>query len=261
MRVTFLGSGGAFADHRVNYHNNALIDVGDTRVLLDCGTTACQSLRELEISPTSIDAVAFTHLHADHASPEQLAWERMYSGPSGVPAGLRTPLLGPRDLLDPLGRSLRPFMGIWRDLSGTTRTDGVEAVLDARPADSCEEGPLRLDWFRVPHVDGHGITKDAFGITLTTEHKRVLWSGDTTFSPAWIRRAFETGSVDVLFHECTFSERFDGTVHTHYTELLSLPDHIRARIVLMHHTAVPDHEDPVSDGFLGAADRHEVFDI
>jgi len=261
MKVTFLGSGGAFTDYRVNYQNNALVEVGNTRVLIDCGVTACQSLRELKVHPTAIDAVAFTHLHADHASPEQLAWERMYTGPDGCPAGQTTTLLGPDDLLDPLLVAMKPYMGIWRDLGGTTRTDGVEAVLRTRKASQLTVGDLALRWFRVPHVDGGTISKAAFGIELTARGRRVLWSGDTTFSPGWLRKAAEDPDVHTIFHECTFSRPFNGTVHTHYEQLLTLPRALRHKIVLMHHTAVPDGRDPRADGFVGAAGRHEVFDL
>ena len=72
MQVTFLGSGGALCDHRVNYQNNALIEGPGGLLLLDCGTTAAQSLRELGVHACAVDAVALTHLHGDHASPEQL---------------------------------------------------------------------------------------------------------------------------------------------------------------------------------------------
>ena len=261
MKITFLGSGGAFADYRVNYQNNALVEVDGTRVLVDCGVTACQSLRELGIHPVDVDAVAFTHLHADHASPEQLCWERMYGGPDGVPANLTTTILGPASLIDPLRRGLKPFMGIWRDLSGRTRDDGVEALLQARVASELEVGPLALRWFRVPHVEGGPISKAAFGIELRTAGRRVLWSGDTTFQKGWVVRAAKDPTVDVIFHECTFSPPFNGTVHTHYDELLQIPKPLRRKIVLMHHTVVPPDRSPERDGFRGAASRHEVFHI
>lgn len=261
MRITFLGSGGAFTDYRVNYQNNALVEVGGKRLLIDCGVTACQSLRELGVHPTAIDSVAFTHLHADHASPEQLAWERMYTGPDGLPAGLRTTLMGPEGLMRPLLGALEPYMGLWRDLEGRTRDDGVAAVIDAQVGAAQRVGAVSLEWFRVPHVDGNGLSKAAFGIDLQAEGKRVLWSGDTTWSRRWVVESAENPDVDVIFHECSFSPRFRGTVHTHYEQLLELPPELRAKVVLMHHTAVPDGRDPVEDGFRGAARRHEVFDI
>ena len=261
MKITFLGSGGAFSDYRVNYQNNAMLEVDGKRILIDCGMTACQSLRELGVHPTTIDGVALTHLHADHASPEQLAWERMYTGPDGVPAQMRTPLMAPECMMRPLLGALKPYMGFWRDLSGQTRDDGVEALIDARMGEEQHLGRLHMRWFRVPHVDGHGLSKPAFGIDIQAGSKRVLWSGDTTWSRDWVVKSAEDPDVDVIFHECSFSPAFRGTVHTHYAELLELPPELRHKVVLMHHTAVPDGRDPIEDGFQAAAARHQVFEI
>jgi ribonuclease BN (tRNA processing enzyme) len=261
LKVTFLGSGGAFCDYRTNYHNNALVEVGDTRVLLDCGGTACQSLRELDLHPTELDAVAFTHLHADHASPEQLIWERMFTGRNGPAAWLPTPLLAPESVLHPLMHSLEPFVGVWRDEAGRTREDGVDHCIRADATHRIQLGGLNLRWFRVPHVQGGGVSKDAFGLELVTDRRRVVWSGDKVFTRDWLIGLAEDPDVHTIFHECTFSAPFQGTVHTHYAELCTLPRVLRQKIILMHHTRVPDGEDPLAAGFGGAAERHQVFEL
>lgn len=258
MRITFLGSGGAFTDYRVNYQNNALVETAVGPVLLDCGTTAVQSLKELGVAPASLQGVVFTHLHGDHASPEQLVWERFYGGDAG-PGFLTTPLLAPADLLDPLSQSLRPFMSLYTDREGSARNTGVEDLLELRRVSSVEIGGVRFTWFRVPHVEGPGVSKPAYGLAIDDGHKRVLWSGDTTFSPGWIRDAVEDPRVSRVFHECLFAAPFRGTVHTHFEELVSLPEDVQQRITLMHHTAVPAGQD--LHALRGAAARHEVFDL
>jgi ribonuclease BN (tRNA processing enzyme) len=257
--ITFLGSGGAFTDYRVNYHNNALVWTSEGPVLLDCGTTACQSMRELGVHPGQIRAVIFTHLHADHASPEQLAWQRFYDGPDGAPGFLRTPLHAPASLLDPLRASLHPFMDAFTDHQGNLRTGGVDHVLAFHRDAEVVIGGVRFRWFRVPHVTGGPVDKAAFGIDIDDGTTRVIWSGDTTFSPAWIRAAAEDPRVARIFHECLFVPPFKGTVHTHYEELCALPPEIRQRITLMHHTAVPENVE--LDKFHGAAQRHERFEL
>ena len=35
MRITFLGTGGAFCDYRVNYQNNAMVETSQGQVLID----------------------------------------------------------------------------------------------------------------------------------------------------------------------------------------------------------------------------------
>lgn len=258
MRITFLGSGGAFSDYRVNYQNNAVLETKDGLVLLDCGHTAVQSLKELGVDLRDVRAVALTHLHADHASPEQLAWERFYGGPDG-PGFLRTTLCAPGDLLRPLGRSLESFMDLYSDPDGVVRTGGVDAVLDLQPVREVELGGVRIRWFAVPHVEGAGLSKPAYGLELDDGERRVLWSGDTTFSPRWVQEAAEDDRVSRIFHECTFSAPFRGTVHTHFSELQTLPEAVQRKVTLMHHTAVPEGTD--LGALRGAALRHETFEL
>ena len=257
MRITFLGSGGALCDHRVNYQNNALIEGPDGLLLVDCGTTAAQSLRELGVHACAVGAVALTHLHGDHASPEQLIWERTYTSPAGPPGFVRTPLLGPADLIHPLRSSLMPFIDIYSDDTGAVREGGVDALTTAVVGDELQACGLRLRWFRVPHVRGGPYDKAAYGIEISDGKTTIIWSGDTTFSPGWVCAQAARPDVSRIFHECMFARRFAGSVHTHFSELQTLPADVRSKVTLMHHTAVPEGER--LDGFAGAAARHQVF--
>lgn len=259
MRVTFLGTGGAFTDFRVNYHNNALIDTEEGPVLLDCGLTAVQSMKEIGVERTSLRAVLFTHLHADHASPETLIWERFYSGPSGMPAFLDTTLVAPADVLDPLGMSMRPFLNELADQDGEFRNAGYEVLVRPIATQEIEIGGVRFRFFRVPHVSAGVVDKPAYGVEIDDGRSRILWSGDTTFSQPWLDRALSGGHVQRIFHECLFLPRIKGTVHTHWEELNTLPDELKRMITLMHYTQVPEWAE--LGALAGAAKRHERFDL
>lgn len=261
MRITFLGTGGAFCDYRVNYQNNALVETSAGPVLIDCGTTACQSLKELGRHPGDLQAVVFTHLHGDHASPEQLIWERYYASASGEPGWRKTPMLAPADVLDPLLTSLSPFLAPFVDRTGRARTDGGAALLQPERTTQARLGDLHITWFRVDHVTMQGIDKPAYGLWLEQDGVKVWWSGDTAFDAAQATAAARTPGCSRLFHECTFSPPYERSVHSHYAELLTLPEDVRAGMTLMHHTVVPAGVDVVADGFAGAADRHECFDL
>lgn len=264
FKLKFLGTGGSFTRYDVNYHNNALVTTSaGTKILIDCGMTAPQALHEMGVKPWEIDRVIITHLHSDHIGGlEQLIWERYYTGPSG-PGFLPTPVLcGPR-LLDPiktyLEQSLNPYthrMGYIDD-----HWELELAQIDAGPIMSIAHNDQRtnIEFLDTAHVRGRNIDKPAYGFYLTVEGRQCYFSGDTTFDLSQIERAASLS--DLIFHECMFFPKYAGTVHTHYGELLTLPKHVKEKIILMHHTQVPEGIDVVRDGFRAAAKRFEEFQI
>ena len=260
LRLTFLGTGGAFTDYRVNYHNNAFVETDEGPVLIDCGTTAVQSLKELGRKPWDVAGAVITHTHADHAGGlEQLVWERVYTGPDGAPSWLRTPIYAEHTVVDHLGQMLQHPLEEFADRNGIVQCNGYRRVVEAhgvlRPF---EVGGVRFSLHKTPHVVGPGIDKPTYGVLIERGGKQLYYTGDTTFRP-------EIGDLfpdsEILFHDCFFAPHFKGTVHAHYSELLSLPGDVRKRIVLMHYTQVPPGVDPVADGFLGAAARHQTYNI
>ena len=64
VRVTFLGTGNAFADGGRS-HACILVTAPEGRILLDCGGSSLPAIRRA-CDPESIDAIAITHLHGDH---------------------------------------------------------------------------------------------------------------------------------------------------------------------------------------------------
>lgn len=52
-------------------HYSSLLLNGN--VLIDCGPTAAWRLAELDVPPTQVEAVVFTHSHEDHCDPEAMA--------------------------------------------------------------------------------------------------------------------------------------------------------------------------------------------
>lgn len=260
IKLTFLGTGGAFTDYRVNYHNNAIVETDEGPVLIDCGTTAVQSLKELGVKTWDVAGAVISHTHADHAGGlEQLVWERVYTGPGGAPGWLRTPIYAEHTVIDHLGDMLRHPLEEFADRNGIVQSNGYRRVVEAhgvlRPF---EVGGVRFSLHRTPHVVGPGIDKPTYGVLVERGGSQVYYSGDTTFRPE-IGDLFPRAGI--IFHDCMFFPRFPGSVHTHYEELTTLPDDVRKRIVLMHHTMVPGGVNPVADGFLGAALRHDSFTV
>lgn len=270
LRITFLGTGSAFTDYRVNYHNNALVHTSEGPVLIDCGGTAPQALRELGLPASAIRLVCITHLHGDHVGGlEQLVWERLYTGPDG-PRFLPTPVVAEPRVLAQVRASVEPLIGWHTRRDRVVADDGWEHIM--RPehrragwghagdeAETWTVGGCTFSLHRTPHVSigGEG-GKVCTGVRVRAiDGSELYFTSDTEFRPD-IGERFPDA---VLFHDTTFMGRFEGTVHTHYSELVELPDAVRARIVLMHHDRVPDGIDPVADGFAAAAHRFHTFEV
>ncbi|MDH5673780.1 MAG: MBL fold metallo-hydrolase [Myxococcales bacterium] len=262
MEITFLGTGSAFTDYRLNYHNNAVVHTDAGPVLIDCGPTALQSLRELGIGLQQVRQILVTHLHGDHIGGiEQLAWQRFYGdGDDDGPNWNRTPVCSTERVLTDLRTSLWACMDEWTDRDGCSR-DGYDHIVEptiVAQDTAFEIGGVCFELNWTPHVAVDDIIKPAFGVKVWRgEGDEVFYfTSDTTFRSD-IGALYPRGAI---FHDCNFAPAHGGSVHTHYSELLTLPDEVRARIVLMHHTVVPEGVDPLADGFRAAAARHDRFD-
>ena len=259
MKLQFLGTGGAFTDFRENYNNNAIIESSEGWVLIDCGVTAVQSLKELNIHPTEIRALLITHLHGDHAVPEQLIWERYYSSAAGGPTWAATPIYAEEDILKPLLGSLQPFIGYFTNKQLQISDQGVAELIRPHFCSEGHIGDLQFRFFPVHHVTGNGISKPAYGIEFTRNKKTIIWSGDTQFNREWLVKTAQREDVRCIFHECTFSPIYPGTVHCHWAQLQTLPADVLQKIVIMHHHVVPEQADV--SGLYDAASKHQLFEL
>lgn len=261
MRLQFLGTGGAFTDFRENYHNNAIVHVEGGVVLIDCGGTAVQSLKELGISVHDVKGVIITHLHGDHIGGlEQLLWERYYTGPNG-PSFSSTKVwttlgihLDIRDILTPCVQEITKS-------DGKVYNDGYKELVDHQTVDpgwSFLAGGIHFSLRKTPHVtsDDGLVDKPSFGVlAIDSEEDSFYYTSDTTFRPN-VGELFP--DVTTIFHDCVFYPKYPGTVHTHWEELQLLPPEIQDKIVLMHHTKVPAGLDL---GRFRAAARHDSFEV
>src|SRR5918996_3384420 len=65
MDICFLGTGAPWPDP-LRGSSAILVDVGDARILLDCGRACVQQMARLRIDPASITHCFLTHGHYDH---------------------------------------------------------------------------------------------------------------------------------------------------------------------------------------------------
>lgn len=65
MRITFLGSGDAFASGG-RFHTCLFVEAGEDVFLVDCGASAITAIQQRGVDTNAIGTVFLTHLHGDH---------------------------------------------------------------------------------------------------------------------------------------------------------------------------------------------------
>lgn len=218
LKLQMLGTGGAFA--KSFYNNNALIFDENFTLLIDCGVTAPMALHRLGQSFESVDAVLITHIHADHVGGlEELAFIMKLKYNRKIPLYIADALVTP----------------LWENtLSGGLYQEGhitsLYDVFDVRPLQpgtAVDISPgIRAELLKTRHIPG----KDSYSIYF---NDRIFYSGDMIFDPELLNQLVDKRGCEVILHECQLEGH--GAVHTTLEELLSLPDHIRGQIYLMHY--------------------------
>ena len=65
MKLTILGSGSPEAYAR-RASSGYLVEIGDTKILFDCGGGVVDRLLKAGFIPSDVDFLFFSHLHSDH---------------------------------------------------------------------------------------------------------------------------------------------------------------------------------------------------
>lgn len=249
MRLVVIGCAGSFAGPDAaasSYLVQADDEDGRTwSVLLDLGNGALGPLQRV-VDPATVDAVALSHLHADHvADLAGLDVVRRYR-----PAG---PCTTPVPLYGPPGAAAR-----LAQLNGDDDTASVSEQFDVRtwePGTAVRVGPLELEPVPVDHP------VPAFGVRVTgpseddpSRRVTLAYTGDTDTCPGLDTLA---AGVDLLLSEAAFVEGRDDAVRgVHLTGRRAGEVAARAgaaRLVLTH---VPAWNDPA----VARAEAREVYD-
>lgn len=248
LEIFFLGTGAALASR--NYQTNMLIIKGNDHVLVDFGQTGKIALETVAgLKLTDIENVLPTHSHADHIGGiESLAIASRYVGlPAGRP---KTKLIAVPEFSRTLWEtSLRGGLE-WNEFEpekinpetgkpvSLSLTDYFDLSIQPRPIKGTKMmtyevnvGDIHIEMFRTVHIPSQSAqTKTSvwsFGLMIDD---KVFYSGDTKFDHDLIERYYDRSVV--MFHDC---QLFTGGVHASLDELITLPQHIREKIVIMHY--------------------------
>jgi ribonuclease BN (tRNA processing enzyme) len=204
MRITFLGTGSAMPTGE-RFQTGLLLEAGDDRLLVDCGSGALHGLAGTGVGYEGVDTVLLTHHHLDHVSDllvllkaRWLAGEESLTvvGPPGTPA-LVEELLDVHDYLQ--GRA---------DLTLRTvdATEG-EAIRDGGSGGGHHE----VGGFEVAATaTRHSVPCLAYRFSHPDDAGVFAFSGDSEAFPELA--SFADGAA-VLAHDCSFPDDVDVSNH------------------------------------------------
>ena len=183
---------------------SSLLEIGDRRIVVDCGLGVARGLCEAGLALPDIDDVFITHLHSDHV---------LELGPllhTAWTAGLNRPVrvFGPEGLRDTWNGFL---LSMRHDIDLRIADEGRPDLRSLVSIHSCDKGTvldedgLRVSALHVPHPP----VEPAFALRFDWGDRSVVFSGDTAFYPPLAE--FARGA-DVLVHEAMLSEGIDALV-------------------------------------------------
>lgn len=269
MTIKFLGRGGAFAPMEVGNSNMMITSESGKRLMFDFGSTAPYIYRdEWKMDFADIDAFYISHLHADHVNLEMVAFHR-YFLPKRDEAGNR---------IKPKLFMVTPLM---KELWDNTLSGGLESVqgkimtltdyFECKPVvenESFEWEGYRFTPIQTVHVRSGYIIKHSYG--LAVQKINQLQSGEAAIDygryDAYITSdtQFDMGLMEfydranIIFHDCE-TGNYKSIVHSHYSDLKTLPDRIRKKMWLYHY----NQPEPTfkEDGFAGFVEKGQEFII
>jgi ribonuclease BN (tRNA processing enzyme) len=260
FQVQFIGVGNATTVPdlgkslaKCDWQSNILVhSEGGKKLLLDCGGDVRFALHQQGYKLADVDALYVSHAHADHVGGiEGLAFSTFF-GPNARKRQLFCSATFAGSLW---AQSLR---------GGLDSIEGREMVLseyfDVRKVRKngafIWEG-ITFELIQVVHIMAERSLKASYGLMIREGNgPKVFWTSDTQFCPNQISKFYET--ADIILHDCETG--FKSGVHSHYTELVTLPSTTKEKMHLYHyHPNAPQKFDAKGDGFGGFVLKGEVL--
>lgn len=223
MRLTTVGTGTA-APWPGRVQSGHLIDAGNVRLLMDCGSGIATRLADLRIEWQTITHLAITHFHADHIVdiPTLLYAWRYGQLP---PRSERLDIIGPVGTLQLLSRFAAIFgddllaLGYPLSIREMVPGDGI-ALADG----------VHLRCTKVPH------TEESMAYSVEAGGRRIVYTGDT--GPDGALGAWAHG-CDILLAECSLPDAMAITTHLTPTQCGALGADAEPGVLALTHFYPP----------------------
>ena len=230
VKLEFLGSGNAFLPQG-RFHSLLLID---DSILIDCPPTALSSLRRIELSPSKLNSIMFTHWHGDHVFgfPFVILERKWISDRSGVePLGIH----GPKGCKERLST-----------LCETAYPGSMDDRLKEFDWDESSNGNIMNNpkWKFERFAVEHDVEVDPHGYVLThSSGLSVMHTGDSGPCEAIESRV---GRCDVVVIEMGVPDYVQFSQHYSPKSILNIAQINPNTVFLVTHTFLDDPSSPLA---------------
>ena len=251
VQLLFLGSGSAFTVGGDNFHSNMfLMTETGKKLLIDCGSDIRFSLYKEGFSHQDVTDIYISHLHSDHVGGLEYVGLKSKFDPNCPKPNLYVSEDIAADIWD------RTLSGGMRFIEGEiANLDSFFNLHSIGKEGSFNWQNINFELVKVTHINNTIYPMPTYGLFFRINNTCIFLTSDTQLCYQKLEQYYQ--KADVIFHDCE-TAKYPTPVHSHYKDLVQLPDNIKQKIWLYGYQPgeLPDAQ---KDGFLGFVERGNRF--
>lgn len=242
-QLILLGTGTPFADPNKSGPSLAIV-VNNTSYIVDCGPGVVRRAAEAkELGFPSLEAAQLkklfiTHLHSDHTA----GLADMIFTPAVLDRNAPLFIYGPPGIKNMTQHILEAYkQDIQIRVNGLEKGDAIAYKVNVKEINEgviYQDSNIQVTAFKV----SHGNWKYAFGYVFKTADKKIVISGDCTYSENLVKYAKD---CDILVHE-VYSDAglkkrtkrwqdYHSTFHTSTYQLAEIANKVKPKLLILNH--------------------------
>jgi len=242
-KLVLLGTGTPFADPNKSGPSLAIV-VNNTSYIVDCGPGVVRRAAEASklgfpsLEASQLKTLFITHLHSDHT----IGLADIILTPAVLDRNAPISIYGPvgsKKMTDDLMSAYKEDISI--RINGLEKGDAIAYQVytnEIKQGQIYKDSNLTVTAFNVQH----GQWDNAFGFVFQTKDKKIVISGDCTYSENLIKYAKD---CDILVHE-VYSDAglkkrtqrwqdYHSTFHTSTYQLADIANQVKPKLLILNH--------------------------
>ena len=242
-KLVLLGTGTPFADPNKSGPSLAIV-VNNTSYIVDCGPGVVRRAAEASklgfpsLEASQLKTLFITHLHSDHT----IGLADIILTPAVLDRNAPISIYGPvgsKKMTDDLMSAYKEDISI--RINGLEKGDAIAYQVytnEIKQGQIYKDSNLTVTAFNVQH----GQWDNAFGFVFQTKDKKIVISGDCTYSENLIKYAKD---CDILVHE-VYSytglkkrtqrwQDYHSTFHTSTYQLADIANQVKPKLLILNH--------------------------